>query len=71
MNIYHIEIDNTQTSVQHVPCRVPVAMKQPLKNKLAELTKQGIITKVEEQTPWISNMVTIMKPGKLRLCIDP
>ena len=30
-NEYHIEIDNTQTPVQHVPWRVPVAMKEPLK----------------------------------------
>ena len=46
-------------------------MKEPLKQKLIDLTKQGIITKVEEPTPWISNMVAIKKPGKLRLCIDP
>ena len=46
-------------------------MKEPLKHKLAELTKQGIITKVKEPIPWISNMVAIMKPGKLHLCIDP
>ena len=46
-------------------------MKEPLKHKLAELTKQGNITKVEEPTPWISNMVAVMKPNKLRLCIDP
>ena len=26
---------------------------------------------VEEPTSWISNMVAIMKPGKLGLCIDP
>ena len=48
-----------------------MAMKEPLKQTLAELTKLGIVTKVEEPTPWISNMVAIMKPGKLRLCIDP
>ena len=68
---YHIDIDSTIPPVQHVPRRVPVAMREPLKCKLAELTKRGIITKVEEPTPWISNMVAIMKPNKLRLCIDP
>ena len=46
-------------------------MKERLKSKLEELTKQGIITKVQEPTAWISNIVTIMKPGKLQLCIDP
>ena len=64
-NEYHIEVDNSVVPVQHVPRRVPVVIKETLKQKLAEFTKQGIITKVEEPTPWISNMVAIMKPGKL------
>ena len=68
---YHIDIDSAIPPVQHLPRRVPVAMKEPLKCKLSELTKRGIIIKVEEPTPWISNMVAIMKPNKLRLCIDP
>ena len=50
---YHMKIDNTITPVQHVPRQVPVAMKKPLKHKLTELTKQGIITKVAVSTPWI------------------
>ena len=70
-NEYHIDVDKSVIPVQHVPRRVPVAMKELLKQKLADLTKQGIITKVEEPTPWISNMLAIKKPGKLRLCIDP
>ena len=48
---YHIDIDSTIIPVQHVSRRVPVAMKEPLKRKLAELTKQGIITKVVKLTP--------------------
>jgi len=68
---YHIDIDKSIPPTQHVPRRVPVAMKEHLEQKLTELTKQGIVTKVEEPTPWISNMVAIRKPGKLRICIDP
>ena len=45
-NEYHIDVDQSVIPVQHVPRRVPVAMKEPLKQKLADLTKQGIITKV-------------------------
>ena len=62
---YHIDLDTTIRPVQHVLRRVPVAMKEPLKHKLAELTKQGIITAVQEPTPWISNMVAVLKPNKL------
>ena len=48
---YHIDIDKSIPLIEHVPRRVPVAMKEPLKHMLTELTKQGIITKVEEPTP--------------------
>jgi len=62
---YQIELDPADSPVQHVPRHVPVAMKQRLKSKIDELEKQGIITKVQEPIAWISNIVTIMKPGKL------
>ena len=39
MNIILIYIDKSIPPVQHVPRRVPMAMK--IKQKLAELTKQG------------------------------
>jgi len=68
---FHNEIDDIIQPVQHVPCCVPVAMKDHLKHKLDQLMKQGIITTVEEPTAWISNIVTIVKPGKIRVCIDP
>ena len=64
---YHIDLDTIIRPVQHVPRQVPVAMKEPLQHKLAEITKQGIIIAVEEPTLWISNMVAILKPNKLRL----
>ena len=64
---YHINLDPDVTPVQHVPCRIPVAMKEILKSKLEEITKQGIITKVQKPTAWVSNIVAIMKTGKLRV----
>jgi len=45
---YHIDIDKSIPPIQHVPRRVPMTMKESLKQKLTELAKQGIITKVEE-----------------------
>jgi len=68
---YHIELDPSVSPVQHVPRRVPVALKQQLKEKLDSLAAQGIIQSVSSPTPWISNLVAIKKPGKLRVCIDP
>ena len=68
---YHIELDPSVSPVQHVPRRVPVALKEQLKIKLDSLVSQGIITPVTTPTPWISNLVDIKKSGKLRVCIDP
>ena len=31
----------------------------------------GVIAKVTQPTPWISSMVAVMKPNKLRICLDP
>ena len=31
----------------------------------------GVIARLEEPTEWISNLVTINKPDKLRICLDP
>ena len=68
---YHI-IDSTHVPVQHTPRHIPVAIREQLKNKLEDLTKQGIVKPVTEPTPWISSMVVITKKnGTLRICIDP
>ena len=42
---YHIEVDKTIHPVQHVPRRVPVAMKDRLKHKLDQLTKSCTVIK--------------------------
>ena len=57
--------------MQHVPRRVPVALKEQLKRKLDSLVAQEIIKPVTTPTPWISNLVAIKKPRKLCVCIDP
>jgi len=64
---YHIELDPSVLPVQYVPRRVPVALKQQLKVKLGSLAAQGFIQSVTNPTPWISSLVAIKKPGKLRV----
>jgi hypothetical protein len=46
-------------------------MKQAVKQKISDLEKMSIITKVTEPTEWISSMVVVKKPNKLRICLDP
>lgn len=69
--VYKIEMDPNVKPVQHNPRRVPLPIKTELKHKIAELEKAEIIQKVTEPTPWISNMVVVRKPNKLRICLDP
>ena len=68
---YHIEVDPAIKPVQHAPRRVPVPLKSKLKEKIDEMEKQGIIVKETQPTEWISSLVAVQKPGKLRVCIDP
>ena len=50
---------------------MPIPVKDELKNKIEELETTGVIAKVTKPTPWISNVVVVRKPNKLRLCLDP
>ena len=53
------------------PRRVPVPLKSNLKEKIDEMEKQGIIVKETKPTGWISSLVAVQKPGKLRMWIEP
>ena len=68
---YHIEIDPTVKPVIHPPRRVPVTLKDPLKKELDRMVEEGILAPVNDPTDWVSSMVTVVKPNKLRICIDP
>ena len=68
----HLEVDETVSPVILPPRRVPVAMKQPLKDELTRLQEMGVIAEVDTPTDWVSSMVIVKKKsGKIRLCIDP
>ena len=66
-----IVVDKNVTPVQHSPRRVPVALQKDVKKKILELEKQGIIKKAVEPSEWISSMVIVAKPQKIRICLDP
>ena len=71
---YHVIIDPTVSPVIHPPRRVPIALKDDIKEELDEMVSQGIIAKVKEGEPtaWDNSFVYRRKPnGKLRICLDP
>ena len=68
---YHIEIDPTAQPVIHPPRKVPVTLREPLRQELKRMEENNILAPVSEATDWVSSMVTVVKPNKLRICIDP
>ena len=68
---YHIVTDDAVPPVVHPPRRVPVALRNQIKEKLDEMVASDVITPVTEPTEWVSSMLVIAKPNKLRICLDP
>ena len=70
---YHIRVDPTVKPVIDPARRVPVALRVKVKEELDRMQQIGVIEPVEQPTEWVSSicMVTIVKPNKLRICIDP
>ena len=64
-------VNPDHTTVQHAPRRVAVTLQKEVKEKIAEMEKKGIIQKATEPTEWISSMVVVAKPGKIKICLDP
>ena len=63
--------DNVQPVVMpHRP--TPISICPKLKEELDRLKQLDVISRVEEPTPWVSQVVTVhKKSGDLRICIDP
>lgn len=65
---YHICLDPHSTPV-HAPRKVPVVLRDRLKETLDELIQQDILATV---THWISVVVIVpKKDGKLTICLNP
>ena len=52
--VYHIDTDPKIKPVQNNPRRVPIPVKEELKNKIDELEAMGVLANVTEPTPWTS-----------------
>ncbi|XP_014666365.1 PREDICTED: uncharacterized protein LOC106808248 [Priapulus caudatus] len=48
-----------------------VALKYRANAELGKLTEAEIIAPVDRPTPWVSGLVCVDKPNKLRICLDP
>ncbi|XP_061190307.1 uncharacterized protein K02A2.6-like [Saccostrea echinata] len=68
---FNLVVDKFIPPVAHPPRRVLLALKAQLKDKLDRLENLNIIAQVSEPTPWVSSCLMVVKPNKLRICIDP
>lgn len=69
---YRIQLKDNITPVIHAPRKLPIALRDSVKQKLDELVEQGIIAKVEGPTDWVNSMTVVKKPdGDIRICLDP
>ena len=66
-----IVTDPLVNPTQHSARRVPKALRDKVKEKLEDLESKGIVEKVTIPTEWISSIVVVTKPSKIRICLDP
>ena len=67
----HLEIDLNVSPVQLPTRKVPIAIKEKLKEELDRLEGLNITTPVNVPTSWISaTVITLKKNGNVRLCVD-
>src|SRR5262249_53140369 len=68
----HLVLD--QGAIAHVDRsrRIPLAIRDQVKAELGNMVRQGILTRVDQPTDWVDNLVVVRrKSGQLRICIDP
>jgi hypothetical protein len=68
---HHIELNETIEPVIHPPRRVPEAIRSRVTKELHRMEEEGVIEKVDQPTDWVNSMVTVIKPHKTRICLDP
>jgi len=68
---HKIKVDPSLPAVVHPPRKVPVSLKDKIKDELDHMEQTGVIIRQTEPTDWVNSMVTVVKPNKIRICIDP
>ena len=66
-----MRVDQTILPLQHAPRKLAVHLKDQVRERIEQMEQMGVIEKVMDPSDWISSMVVVQRPGKLRICIDP
>ncbi len=69
---YEIKCDPSIEPKVDAPRRIPLELRDTVKNRLDDMEKRGIIRKVCEPTKWVNSLLVTPKPnGDIRICLDP
>ena len=68
---HKIKLKTDAVPVIYPPRKVPVALQKQVRIELERMENLKVIQPVTEATEWVSSMVTVVKPGKVRICLDP
>ena len=69
--VQHLEVDPSVKPVVVANRRIPISILPELKTKSDRLVEKGVITSVNEPTPWVNKIVITKKKQGLRICIHP
>lgn len=69
----NLHIDPHTAPVVYPPRRVPLALRDRLKQELDRMEECNVICKVTKPTEWVNALIVVEKPrtSKLRVCLDP
>ena len=69
---YQIQLKpNSQPFALYTPRNVPIPLRQKVKDELCRMEALGVISPMEEPTPWCAGMVVVpKKSGDVRICVD-
>ena len=68
---HSIKLDPSVPPVVHPPRKLPVSLRGKIKDELDRMEKAGVVVKHTEPSDWVNSMVAVVKPNKIRICIDP
>ena len=81
--LYKFHLKPEHKPARHAPRKVPIHLKDALKEEIKSIVKQGIPEEVKEHTDWINSYIIVEKDSanhnspnhtikrKLRICLDP
>jgi len=63
--------DNVRPRALHTARNVPIPLRAKVQAELDRMQSLGVISPVDEPSPWCAGMVVVIKPsGNIRICVD-